>query len=100
MMDLIHAEDFHQIGGAGNYWDSIGELRFRFGRHVGRYGAGQDSFAISTPIVTSESTSTSSAFIYGVATELSIDEYREERPRFVAFDCFEFYKFQSNPFLG
>ena len=101
------------IGGAGDYWDAIGELQFQFlvdrgltpadmfvdvacgslrgGARFIRYLDPDHYLGIDKHI---------ELVIYGVATELGMRAYREKRPRFVVSDCFEFHKFKANPVFG
>jgi hypothetical protein len=113
------AEEIHQaghrcfVGGGGDNWAAIGELQFRF--LVDRGLAPTDVFidvacgalrgglrfihylepgrylGIDKYI---------ELIIYGVASELGMDAYREKRPRFVVSDSFEFQKFDARPRFG
>jgi hypothetical protein len=112
-------ESIHQVGhrafvgGTADAWDVIGELQFRF--LVDRGLAPSDVFID----VACGSLRGGVRFIhylepdhylgiekhielvvYGVASELGMDVYREKRPRFVVSDSFEFNKFGEKPSFG
>src|SRR5262245_33512597 len=104
-------EEIHQVGhrqfvgGAGDYWDTIGDLQFQFivdrgltpsdmfvdvacgslrgGARFIRYLEPDHYLGIDKHI---------ELIIYGVATELGMPIFREKRPRFAVSDCFEFHK--------
>lgn len=101
------------VGGAGDYWDVIGELQFRF--LVDRGLAPSDTFID----VACGSLRGGAKFIrylepgrylgidkhieliiYGVAMELGIDAYSKKRPRFIVSDSFEFHRFAAKPVFG
>jgi len=112
-------EEIHQVGhrrfvgGSDDYWDVIGELQFRLLRDRGltpsdtlvdvgcgalrggarfiRYLEPGHYLGIEKHI---------ELVIYGVASELGIEEYRERRPRFVISDSFKFQGFSARPSFG
>jgi hypothetical protein len=110
----IHESGYRRfVGGAGDYWELIGQLQFRFlvdhglapsetfvdvgcgalrgGVKLIRYLAPDRYLGIDKHI---------ELIIYGVANELGIDQYREKRPRFVVSDSFEFHSFDAKPAFG
>jgi len=110
----IHESGYRRfVGGAGDYWELIGQLQFRFlvdhglapsetfvdvgcgalrgGVKLIRYLAPDRYLGIDKHI---------ELIIYGVANELGIDQYREKRPRFVVSEGFEFHRFDAKPAFG
>jgi hypothetical protein len=112
-------EEIHQsghrpfVGGDGTYWDTIGDLQFRFlldrglvpsdtlvdvgcgslrgGVRFIRYLDPGHYLGIDKHI---------DLIIYGVARELGIDAFADKQPRFVVSDAFEFHKFGETPTFG
>jgi len=109
-------EEIHQtghrqfVGGAGGYWQKIGELQFRYlvdrglapsdtlidigcgslrgGARFIRYLDPSCYLGIDKHI---------ELIIYGVAMELGIDLYRQKQPRLVVSNSFEFERFEAKP---
>ena len=101
------------VGGTADTWDVIGDLQFRFlvdrglapsdvlidlacgalrgGARFIRYLEPDRYLGIDKHI---------ELIIYGVASELGVDLFREKRPRFVVSDAFEFHKFDPRPRFG
>jgi hypothetical protein len=112
-------EEIHQsghrpfVGGDGNYWETIGDLQFRFlldrglapsdtfidvgcgslrgGARFIRYLERGHYLGMDKHI---------ELIIYGVVRELGIDAYNDKQPRFVISESFEFHKFKAMPTFG
>lgn len=110
----IHQVGYRRfVGGTADAWDTIGELQFRF--LVDRGLAPSDVFIDAAcgalrggvrfihylePGHYLGIDKHIELIVYGVASELGIDVYREKRPRFVVSDSFEFCKFEEKPCFG
>jgi hypothetical protein len=112
-------EEIHQtghrqfVGGAGNYWEEIGELQFRYlvdrglapsdtmiDVGCGSLRGGAKFICYLDPGRYLGIDKHIELIIYGVAMELGIELYRQKRPRFVVSDSFEFARFGTKPTFG